>query len=95
VGAVDTGPLTLMPPPPRGFLATLLVFFDGVRLAVAFHLPARVLTTPTLALVEGSLSASPPGGWVDIGTARIGISPSKPAMGAMKLSKACVQTIKV
>jgi hypothetical protein len=30
---------------PRGFLANFLVFFDGVGLAVAFRLPARVLGT--------------------------------------------------
>jgi hypothetical protein len=43
VGAVDTCSLILIPP--RGFLANFLVFFDGVGLAVAFRLPARVLST--------------------------------------------------
>jgi hypothetical protein len=50
---------------------------------------------PALAPVEGSLSASSPGGWAETGIAGIGISPSKLGMGEMKLSKACIQTIKV
>jgi hypothetical protein len=58
-------------------------------------LPARVLGVLTLAPVEGSLSASPPGGWAETRMAGIGISPSKSGMGEMKLSKACIQTIKI
>jgi hypothetical protein len=77
---------------PRGFLAA---FFDKDRLALAFRLPARVLGMLALALVEGSLSASPPRGWAGTGTVGIGMSPSKPGMGQMKLSKARVQAIKV
>jgi hypothetical protein len=50
---------------------------------------------PALAPVEGSLSASPPGGWAESGIARIEMSPSKPRMGEKKLSKAYIQTIKV
>jgi hypothetical protein len=50
---------------------------------------------PALALVEGSLSASPPGGWAESGIAGIEMSPSKPRMGEKKLSKAYIQTIKV
>jgi hypothetical protein len=62
---------------------------------VTFHLLARVLTTSGLALVDGALSALPLGGWVETRIARIGMSPSKLGMGEMKLSKACIQTIKV
>jgi hypothetical protein len=62
---------------------------------VAFHLPAHVLNASALAPVEGSLSASPPGGWAETGIAGIGMSPSKPGMGEMELSKAYIQRIKV
>jgi hypothetical protein len=61
---------------------------------VAFRLPAQANGVPTLASVEGLLSASPLGDWAETGIARIGMSPSKLGMGEMKLSKASIQTIK-
>jgi hypothetical protein len=38
--------------------------------------------------------ASPPGQQAEMGIAGIGMSPSKPGMGEMKLSKSCIRTIK-
>jgi hypothetical protein len=64
-------------------------------LAVAFCLAAQLLNVLALASVEGSLSASPPRGWAETGIAGIRMSPSKPGMGEMKLSKAWIQTNKV
>jgi hypothetical protein len=63
-------------------------------LAVAFRLLARVLDKPTLDLVKESSMASPLGGQVKMGIVRIEMSPSKPGMGEMKLSKSCIRTIK-
>jgi hypothetical protein len=48
---------------------------------MAFRLPAQVLGAP--------------GGLAETRIAGIRMSPSKPGMGEMKLSKACIQTIKV
>jgi hypothetical protein len=67
-----------------------LAFCWGVRLAVAFQLLARVFEAPALDLVEGSSMASPLGGRAEIGIAGIGMSSSKPGMGAMKLSKSYI-----
>jgi hypothetical protein len=47
-----------------------------------------------LALVEGSLSASPLGGWAKTRMVGIEISPSMLGMGEMKLSRAYIQRIK-
>jgi hypothetical protein len=38
--------------------------------------------------------ASPPGEQAETGIAGIGMSPSKPGIGEMKLSKSCIRTIK-
>jgi hypothetical protein len=62
---------------------------------VAFCLAAQLLNVPALASVEGSLSASPPGGRAETRIAGIRMSPSKLGMGEMKLSKAWIQTNKV
>jgi hypothetical protein len=78
---------------PKDFPAAFLAFFWGVGLVVAFHLPGRVLDVPALALVEGLLLALPPIGWAETGMVGIGMSPSKPGMGEMKLSKDCILTI--
>jgi hypothetical protein len=77
---------------PEDFPMTFLAFFGGVRLVVGFHLPARVFEALALAPVDGSLTDSSPGGQAENGTAGIRISPSKPVMGEIKLSKACIQT---
>jgi hypothetical protein len=61
-------------------------------LAVAFYLPTRVFTVLALVLAEGSLIDSLPGGRAKTEMARIRMSLSKPKMGEMKLTKACVQT---
>jgi hypothetical protein len=57
-----------------------LAFFWGVGLAVAFRLLTQVFDASTLALVEGSSMASPPGGWAEMGIVGIGMSPSKPGI---------------
>jgi hypothetical protein len=53
--------------------------------------PHRVFEAPTLALCDGSLADSSLGHRVEIGIARIGMSPSNLRMGEIKLSKACIQ----
>jgi hypothetical protein len=59
---------------------------------MAFRLPARVFRALALALAEGSPVDLSPGGQAKTGIAGIRISPSKPGMGEMKLSNACIQT---
>jgi hypothetical protein len=78
--------------PVSGFPHGFLGFFRGVELAVAFHLPAQVLRALAPAPTEGSLIDSSSGGRAETGMVGIEMSPSKPAMGEMKLSKACIQT---
>jgi hypothetical protein len=69
-----------------------LAFFWGAGLVVAFFLPTRVFKELALALVEGSLVGSSPGGRAKTGMARIRMSPSKPRMREIKLSKPSIQT---
>jgi hypothetical protein len=92
VGAVEdlgTGSLILMPP---GFLpTTFLAFFWRGGVAEDLHFPTRVLNDTTLAPVVESPSDSPLGDWVKIRITRISMSPSKPGMREMKLSKTCKQ----
>jgi hypothetical protein len=45
---------------------------------------------PALAPVEGSLVGSSLGDHAETEIVRIGMSPSKPGMGEIKLSKACI-----
>jgi hypothetical protein len=71
-----------------------LAFFWGVGLTVAFRLLARVFDAPTLDPAEWSSMALPPREWVKTRIAKIGMSPSKPGMGEMKLSKSFIRTIK-
>jgi hypothetical protein len=52
----------------------------------------RVFEALTLALAKGSLTDSSPGGQAKTGMAGNGMSPSKPEMGEIKLSKAYIQT---
>jgi hypothetical protein len=49
---------------------------------------------PALDLAEGPSMASPPREWAELGIAGIGMSPTKPEMGEMKLSKSYIRTIK-
>jgi hypothetical protein len=67
-------------------------FWCRVRLVAAFRLPTRVIEPLALAPAEGSLVGSSPGDWAETGIAGIGMPPSKPRTGEMKLSKACIQT---
>jgi hypothetical protein len=69
-----------------------LALFWGVRLALAFCLPAQVFRALAPTLAEGSLVDSSPGGRAEIRIAEIGISTSKLGMEEMKLSNACIQT---
>jgi hypothetical protein len=89
-GALGVGSLILILP--EDFPMTFLAFFRGVRLVVAFHLPARVFEALALAPVDGSLTDSSLGGQVKTGMAGIRMSPPKPVMGEIKLSKAYIQT---
>jgi hypothetical protein len=61
---------------------------------VAFHLLARIFETQALDPVEGSSVATSLGRWAEMGIAEIGMSPSKPGMGEIKLSESSIQTIK-
>jgi hypothetical protein len=76
--------------PLEDFLVAFLAFFWGVRLAVAFRLPARVFEASELALTNRSLADSPPGDLAKFGMARIRMSPSNPRIGEMKLSRAYI-----
>jgi hypothetical protein len=60
----------------------------GLGLIGAFRLQARVLEALALDPVEGSSEDSTPGSQADIGMA-----PSNPGMGEMRLSKSCIQEI--
>jgi hypothetical protein len=57
---------------------------------MTLHFLARVFDDPALAPIVGSLVDPLPGDWVKIGTARIGMPPSQPGMGEMKLSNPCI-----
>jgi hypothetical protein len=49
---------------------------------------------PALPPAVGPLMTLPPGGQAETGITGIEMSPSKPGIGEMKLSKSCIQTIK-
>jgi hypothetical protein len=55
------------------------------------HLSARVFEDPALGPFDEAPTDLALGVWAEMGIARIDISPSKPRMRAMKLSKACEQ----
>jgi hypothetical protein len=88
--ALGVGSLILIRP--EDFPMAFLVFFYGVGLEDAFRLPARVFEALALAPVEGSPMDSSLGGRVETGMSRNEMSPSKPGMGEIKLSKASIQT---
>jgi hypothetical protein len=67
-----------------------LAFFDGVSITGALRFPTRVFDPPALASVVGLLADSLLGGRAETVIVGIGISPSNPGMGEMKLSKACI-----
>jgi hypothetical protein len=71
----------------QGFLSLLL----GALVNRHFSLLARVREALTPDPEEGSWEDSAPGLRAEIGMTRIGISPSNPGMGEIKLSKSCVQ----
>jgi hypothetical protein len=87
------GPVILIPP--KGFLAAFLAFLLGFGSIGAFRLQAQVLEALALDLAEGSLEDSVLGSWAKIKTAGIEMSPSNPGIGEIKLSKSCIQKIKV
>jgi hypothetical protein len=72
-----------------------LAFFGGFGSSGAFRLQARVLEALALDLAEGSSKDSARGSRAKIGMAGIGISPSNPGIIKMKLSKSCIQEIKI
>jgi hypothetical protein len=81
--------------PPKGLPAAFLAFLGGFGSIGIFRLQARVHEALVLHLVEGSLVDSVPGSRAEIGMAEIGMSPSNPGMGEIKLSKSCIQEIKI
>jgi hypothetical protein len=64
-------------------------------MASAFRLLGRVFEALALALMEGSLMGSSLGGWAETRMTGIGMSPPKPGMREINLSKAYIQTNKV
>jgi hypothetical protein len=73
--------------PPEGFPVVFLAFLGGLRSIGTFRLQARVLEALALNPTEGSRA--------DIGMAGIGMLLSNPGMGKIKLSKSCIQEIKI
>jgi hypothetical protein len=71
------------------FLLTIFYgFFGGGIVAATLRLLARVLEDLTLGLVDELSANSTLRVWAEIETTGVGILPSKPRTGAMKLSKA-------
>jgi hypothetical protein len=79
----------------RSFSGSLLGLFGGLESIGAFRLQARVLEALALGMAVGSSEDSAPGTWADIRMTGIGMSPSNPRMGKIKLSKSCIQEIKI
>jgi hypothetical protein len=71
--------------PPEGFPVVFLAFLVGLGSIGAFRLQARVLEALALGPAEGSSEDSASGSRVDIRMAGIGMSPSNPGMGEIKL----------
>jgi hypothetical protein len=82
---IDFDPTSRSPNGSPGFLLRRWV-------GSCFPFADRVFKALALTLAEGSLVDSSPGDWPETGMAGIRMSPSKPGMGEMKLSKACIQT---
>jgi hypothetical protein len=80
---------------PKCFLVVFLAFLGGLESIGDFLLQARVLEALALGTAEGSSEESTPRSWADIRMAGIGMSPSNPGMGKIKLSKSCIQEIKI
>jgi hypothetical protein len=91
---LGAGSLILIPL--ADLLVAFLVFFWGVEVIVALcpPPPPRVLDALALALDYGSLVDSPLGDRAETRITGIGMSPSNPGMGEMKLSRACIRTYK-
>jgi hypothetical protein len=94
---LGAGSLILIPL--ADLLVAFLVFFWGVEVIVALCRPPpppppRVLDALALALDYGSLLDSPLGDRAETRITGIGMSPSTPGMGEMKLSRACIRTYK-
>jgi hypothetical protein len=64
-------------------------------MASAFQLLGRVFEALALALMDGSLVGSSLGGRAETRMTGIGMSPPKPGMREINLSKAYIQTNKV
>jgi hypothetical protein len=73
---------------------TFLAFLEAVGVAVTLRLPARVLEDPALGPFDDALADSTLGVRTEVETVGIGVSPLRPGIGEMKLSKACNQTYK-
>jgi hypothetical protein len=87
------GPVILISP--KGFLAVFLALLEGFGSIDAFRLQARVLEVLALDPAEGSSKDSAPGSQAKFWMARIGMSPPNLGIGEIKLSKSCIQEIKI
>jgi hypothetical protein len=77
---------------PLGFFPmTFLAFFLERWLVVALCFPSRVLDDLALAPSIESPTDSPLRDRVETGIVGMSMSPSKPGIGEMKLSKTCIQ----
>jgi hypothetical protein len=76
--------------PPVDLPVVVLAFFGGGGGAAALRLPSQVLEDPALGLAVESSADSPLGVRAEIGMAGIGMSPSNPVIGEMKLSRAYI-----
>jgi hypothetical protein len=81
--------------PPEGFPTVFLAILRGLGSLGAFLLHARVLEALALDPTQGFSEGSAAGSLADIGMAGIEMSPSNPGMGEIKLSKSCIQEIKI
>jgi hypothetical protein len=79
--------------PPGGFHGAFLAFFGWLGAMGAFLLLARVCEAPVPDPVEAPWEDLIPGSRAETGMAGIGMSPSNPGMGEMKLSKSCIQKL--
>jgi acetyl esterase/lipase len=78
---------------PDSFLLVIFLAFLGIGgVAATLRLLARVLDDPMLGPFDDAPTDSALRVRTERGTTGIGVSPSKPRMRAMKLSKACSQT---
>jgi hypothetical protein len=92
VDGLGTGSLIMTPS--NLLPTTFLAFFEGGKVVAALRLPARVMDDLALGHADESLANSTFGIRAEIGIVGIGISPSKPETGEMKLSMPCIQIYK-